>query len=80
MNKRDSRHWKLLAEIGVVALLAAYYWYARDRNAALAVTLGLLVVSAHWIAAALRNYRGDRHPEKDNTAANDSKNRLDTDK
>lgn len=49
MTNRDTKNWKLLAEIGVVVLLVAYYLYSRDMNAAVAVTFGLLFYAVRWL-------------------------------
>lgn len=49
MAKRDSKNWKLLAEIVVVTLLVSYYLYSKDMNAALAVTFGLLFFAIRWL-------------------------------
>lgn len=76
MANRDSKNWKLLANIGVFALLAIYYLYSRDMTAALAIAVGLLIYTVTWLVNALRDNRQDRNSEKDNAARKKSKKRL----
>lgn len=72
MANRNSKDWKLIANISVVALLATYYLYSRDMNAALAVVVGLLVYSVSWFFNSLRDSRRDRDSEKEDVTTRNS--------
>lgn len=72
-------NWKLLANIGVVALLVFYYLYSQDISAALAVTIGLGVYSVAWLVKSLRANRQAKNEGKDHEEQKHSKNDVETD-